>query len=675
MTVGKRRAVRSARGLSLFVVVVALVALSLQGTASGAATYTLSGAIETSSISVPGEFEALISAAGSSTVLETAVATGVGSATNLNWVAAPLPAGEYTVMLHYVGTEDVPDVRAINLAGLPACTIPGCTVNLTQNINIGITQMLPGFEIQGTVIDDITHLPLTGIQVTIYSNPDFSPLGSESAVTDSNGHYDLRDISFDFCGLQFYDPTGNHAPVGRGGVDFDFLADNNCEPHQTENIENASMQQSSTISGSLTVPTGLASDFAAGRVSADLQYFVPGSIDQTGGYGDTNLKQTLSFVGNVAQYSFAALPKANYQVVFTYLGPTRQGSVSAGNLIVSTEGSAIVQNATLPALDPTPLVSGGVGDLNGDHNRDILARDAAGTLWLYPGDGQSGFLPRRQVATGLQGYNAVTSVADVSGNVSLFARDINGNLWMYSSVSAGGYYELLPVASGWQGVTAIEGVGDFNSDGLPELLARTSSGAIDLYSVNNTTAPLGPAVQIATGWSGMTAIVGAGDFNGDGFPDILARDAAGTLWLYPGNGADALGTPVALGTGWNGFSIVSVGDFNHDQKQDVLARDSSGTLWLYPGNGSNGFLPRVALGSGWNGLSIVGDGTSITVVPQFVTLPTPMTFRVFGAGSTPSAAEFAASAAPPASTVTDVSSVELTTLALSDQREPRVAAR
>ncbi len=671
MSVKTRRIAGTARGLGLLALVAALVALSVQGTASAAGTFTLSGAIETSSISVPGQFEALISAAGSSTVLETAIATGVGTATNFNWVAAPLPAGQYTVTLHYVGTEDVPDVPARNLTGLPACTVPGCTVNLTQDENIGITQMLPGNEIKGTVTDDVTHLPLAGIQVTLYSNPDFAPGGQLTATTDASGNYDLRDIAFNYCGLQFSDPTGGHAPVGRDGILFDYLADNNCEPHQPLTIENVSMQQSSSISGTLTVPTGLASDFAAGRVSVALAYLIPLGPGQGYGYWVTGLTQTLSFVGDTAHYSFPTLPKSNYEATFTYSGPTRAGSTSVSDIVIATEGSSSVVNATLSTLDPTPLVSGGVGDLNGDHNRDVLARDSSGTLWLYPGNGSNGFLARQQVAVGLQGYNAFASVADASGYVSLFARDSRGVLWMYGDVSDGGYSQLLQVATGWQFITAITGVGDFNSDGAPELLARTSSGAVDLYSVNDSTATLGPPVQIATGWGGMTAIVGAGDFNGDGFPDILARDSSGTLWLYPGDGTGAIGAPVALGSGWNGLSVVSVGDFNHDQKQDVLARDGSGILWLYPGNGSNGFLPRVEIGTGWNGLSIIGDGTSIPVtLPQFFALPAPMSFPLLNSAALATVPPALAAARP-----VSLSAGQLAVVVRSDETEPRIAVR
>ena len=42
--------------------------------------------------------------------------------------------------------------------------------------------------------------------------------------------------------------------------------------------------------------------------------------------------------------------------------------------------------------------------------------------------------------------------------------------------------------------------------------------------------------RAGTGWGSWT-IFGSGDFDGDGWDDVMGRDASGRLWLYPGTGA------------------------------------------------------------------------------------------------------------------------------------------
>jgi YD repeat-containing protein len=53
--------------------------------------------------------------------------------------------------------------------------------------------------------------------------------------------------------------------------------------------------------------------------------------------------------------------------------------------------------------------------------------------------------------------------------------------------------------------------------------------------------------------------VTAGDLNNDGRNDIIARDPAGDLWLYPhtgGTGTNTLGTRIKIGVGWNGMNGI-----------------------------------------------------------------------------------------------------------------------
>ncbi len=265
---------------------------------------------------------------------------------------------------------------------------------------------------------------------------------------------------------------------------------------------------------------------------------------------------------------------------------------------------------------PVPIdLDGGVGDFNGDGHTDLIARDSAGNLWLYPGNGSNALTNRVELGVGSAGWSTATAIVPAGdfngdGKPDVILRDSSGNLWLYPGNGANGFGTPSEIATGWQGMTAIQNVGDFTGDGHVDLVARDSSGNLWLYPGNGTGGFL-TRIQIPGNWSAMSAIVGGGDFTGDGKPDLLMRDSSGTLWMYPNSGANGLGTPVSLGSGWNGYTLAAAGDFNGDHFADLVVRDSSGNVWLYPGNGGPGFGQRVLLATGFSGDTIAGDGSSI----------------------------------------------------------------
>ena len=70
-------------------------------------------------------------------------------------------------------------------------------------------------------------------------------------------------------------------------------------------------------------------------------------------------------------------------------------------------------------------------------------------------------------------------------------------------------------------------------------------------------------------------IVGVGDFNGDGKPDILWRNTStgqNAVWYM--NGVTLIGVDSANSSHQN-WIIVGVGDFNGDGKPDILWRNTT----------------------------------------------------------------------------------------------------
>jgi FG-GAP-like repeat len=91
--------------------------------------------------------------------------------------------------------------------------------------------------------------------------------------------------------------------------------------------------------------------------------------------------------------------------------------------------------------------------------------------------------------------------------------------------------------------------------------------------------------NVSTVW----AIVGTGDFNGDGKSDILWQ-AFGprppgpvAVWLM--NGAQVTQSAV-LGSPGGTWSIAETGDFDGDGKSDILWHDTSGTVAIWFMNGT-----------------------------------------------------------------------------------------
>ncbi len=182
----------------------------------------------------------------------------------------------------------------------------------------------------------------------------------------------------------------------------------------------------------------------------------------------------------------------------------------------------------------------------------------------------------------------------------VLSRDVKGGLWMYPGTGNNTWSPRVQVGSGWDAFTAIVRAGDFNGDGHEDVLARDSTGALWMYPRDGNGGWL-PRSQVGSGWNVFSSIFGVGDFNGDGHPDVMARDTSGVLWLYPGDGSGGWLPRVQMSSGWSGMTaIFGTGDFDGDGHPDVLARDASGVLWLYPGNGSGAFLPRVKVGAGWD---------------------------------------------------------------------------
>ena len=278
---------------------------------------------------------------------------------------------------------------------------------------------------------------------------------------------------------------------------------------------------------------------------------------------------------------------------------------AVGTVGTGWQGLTVKASAGLK-VKPLPPFPAGVGNFDGAGGTDVVAVAKDGTAYIYGGDGVGGWTGKTKLATGWSQKDKIVQLGDFdrSGASSFGRIDSAGRFTMHSGSTG----KTVQIGSGWGSFTNVFGGMDFDGDRRTDVIGITASGDMYLYRGDGKGKWLNTKGQlIGTGWRGVQSVFYAGDFNGDGVGDVIARFSDGTLRLYPMNGNGGWGTRTLVGTGWTGYPIVfSPGDFNGDGRSDVLAVGPGGVLYMYPGNGQGGWGARKQIGTGWGTMSPIG---------------------------------------------------------------------
>jgi hypothetical protein len=215
----------------------------------------------------------------------------------------------------------------------------------------------------------------------------------------------------------------------------------------------------------------------------------------------------------------------------------RHNGSGGANVVWYMKGATRTGTASLLALTDLNWQIGGTGDFNGDGWPDIL--------WRYNGSG---------------GANVV---------------------WYMKGATRTGTASLPAVTDlNWQ----IVGSGDFNGDGWPDILWRYngSGGKNCVWYMQGATRAASVYLPAVTDLNWQ--IVGTGDFNGDGWPDILWRynGSGGKNVVWYMKGATRTASAYLLAVADLNWQIGGTGDFNGDGWPDIL--------WRYNGSGGKNVL-------------------------------------------------------------------------------------
>lgn len=292
----------------------------------------------------------------------------------------------------------------------------------------------------------------------------------------------------------------------------------------------------------------------------------------------------------------AYVPNGTYTVKVT--APPADGS---GPALTVTQSMRVSYGAVVHRdfSNSTSWMPDGIGD--------VLTLSPSGVVSYRPGDGTGG-IGKAISASGWPSSVTLVPFGDLNGDRQndVLVRFGSGELRVYRTWSGQAFLTDTPRTSlgkGWNQYDVLTSPGDVNGDGRPDLIARNSStGAVYLYK-GTSAGKLSARVKLYDNWKTYKKIVGVGDFNGDGRGDLLAQDRSNTLWRYDGNGTGGFKARVKVAANWGSSynAVIGVGDLTGDGKADIVSRDTSGTMWRNTGNGKGSFGARTKIATGWQG--------------------------------------------------------------------------
>ncbi|MFF5014727.1 FG-GAP repeat domain-containing protein [Streptomyces sp. NPDC001165] len=142
--------------------------------------------------------------------------------------------------------------------------------------------------------------------------------------------------------------------------------------------------------------------------------------------------------------------------------------------------------------------------------------------------------------------------AGSDGIGELLTLTSSGALSIQKGDGKGGFLGKV-TGSGW--ATSVKAVpfGDLDGDGRGDLLVQDKSNKLWRYS-GTASGTFKARVKIFDNWgSSYNTVIGVGDITGDGLADLVARDTSGALWRTNGTGKGSFGARTKIGTGWGTY--------------------------------------------------------------------------------------------------------------------------
>ncbi|MEU8581698.1 FG-GAP-like repeat-containing protein [Streptomyces abikoensis] len=210
-------------------------------------------------------------------------------------------------------------------------------------------------------------------------------------------------------------------------------------------------------------------------------------------------------------------------------------------------------------------------DFNGDGYLDLIARDpreqpeppkgpGTNALYIWEGTASGTFKPLRRLTSGWNYTQTVAGDFNGDGKIDLIGIDKDRTPQFRSGKGDGNFTVEASFPMKWNYTGAL--AGDFAGDGVADLMARQDKSVTPANEYKATlfrwsgvrgdgkTPNFSSKFKMTDGWDYTQTV--AGDFNGDGKIDLIAKDdATGSryMWLLTGDGDGTFSRPSLIADG------------------------------------------------------------------------------------------------------------------------------
>lgn len=237
-----------------------------------------------------------------------------------------------------------------------------------------------------------------------------------------------------------------------------------------------------------------------------------------------------------------------------------------------------------------------LGDVTGDGHLDAVVTNMSGlSLGVLPGLGDGTFGPAVTYPAWTGNGPQALQLADMNqdGRLDAVVASTAG-VGVLLNLGAGVFGPVTSYPGLMTGNPQAMGLADLNQDGRPDVVTVHNATGAAAVRLNQGAGLLGAASSYVIGAGTSPTTLALGDITGDGLPDLVAATSStgSTFIILPGTGTGGLGPTPAQQLSSGSCAWLTLGDANVDGRLDIVAATSAVSVtFLGQGNSTLVYAP------------------------------------------------------------------------------------